>query len=74
MLIIFHHNPNPSFLYSVASLEILLDFEMGLTMVVPWSLPEDLQDNESETRAEIVQIYINKVGEVQCIDQQSQTA
>ncbi|XP_047431511.1 uncharacterized protein LOC125000160 [Mugil cephalus] len=44
--------------------EILLDFDMGLTIVVPWSLPEDLQDDESEARAKMVQIYINKLQEL----------
>lgn len=48
----------------VAVIETLFDISnMGLTMVVPWSVPEDLQDNLSEPRANMGRIVQNKVRE-----------
>lgn len=47
----------------VASVELQFDFSMGLTMVVPWSLPEELQDDMSEPRAKMGKIFKDKVGE-----------
>lgn len=44
------------------SVELQLDFDtVGLTMVVPWSLPEDLQDTSSESRIKVKQVFQNEV-------------
>lgn len=44
------------------SVELQFDFDnVGLTMVVPWSLPEDLQDDSSETRIKVKQVFKNEV-------------
>ena len=49
----------------MASLELDLEldiaYSMGLIVVVPWSLPEDLQDAMSEPRARIGKIFKDKV-------------
>ncbi|KAM6895803.1 uncharacterized protein FYW49_019685 [Xenentodon cancila] len=46
-------------------LEIELDFDnMGLTVVVPWSPPEDLQDDLAETRDKVVQLVKEKLEEL----------
>lgn len=48
----------------VAATELQLDLsDMGLTMVVPWSLPEELQDDESEPRSKMGRIVKDKVRE-----------
>lgn len=48
----------------MASVELDFDISsMTLTMVVPWSLPEDLQDDASETRATIEKIFKYEVRE-----------
>ncbi len=53
----------------VASSELLFDISsMGLTMVVPWSLPEELQDDVSELKATMEKIFKDKVGEGSFID------
>ncbi|XP_059182114.1 uncharacterized protein LOC131960859 isoform X2 [Centropristis striata] len=44
--------------------EVLVDFSMGLTMVVPWSLPEDLQDDVSEPRVKMGEIFKDKLQEL----------
>lgn len=36
---------------------------MGLMMVVPWSLPEELQSDVSEPRAKMGKIFKDKVGD-----------
>ncbi|KAM7377904.1 hypothetical protein PAMA_013019 [Pampus argenteus] len=47
---------------SAEDLELQLDISsIALAMVVPWSLPEDLQDDMSEPRAEMVKIVQNKL-------------
>lgn len=46
------------------SVDLQLDVSnMTLTMVVPWSLPEELQDDASEPRAKMGKIFKDKVGE-----------
>ncbi|CAK6959968.1 uncharacterized protein LOC122975499 isoform X2 [Scomber scombrus] len=46
-------------------LELQLDLsDMGLTMVVPWSLPEELEDDESEPRAKMGRIVKDKLQEL----------
>ncbi|XP_071330885.1 uncharacterized protein [Trachinotus anak] len=46
-------------------LELQLDLSsMGLTMVVPWSLPEDLLDDVSEPRAKMGKIFKDKLQEL----------
>ncbi|XP_040886111.1 KRR1 small subunit processome component homolog isoform X2 [Toxotes jaculatrix] len=46
-------------------LDLQLDFSsMGLTMVVPWSLPEDLQDDASEPRTKMGKIFKDKLQEL----------
>ncbi|XP_073336944.1 uncharacterized protein [Pagrus major] len=46
-------------------LELELDISsMGLIVVVPWSLPEDLQDGMSEPRARIGKIFKDKLQEL----------
>lgn len=51
-------------LHFVTSVGLDLDFStMVLTMVVPWSLPDDLQDDVSEPRAEMREIFKDKVEE-----------
>ncbi|XP_056223909.1 uromodulin-like 1 [Seriola aureovittata] len=46
-------------------LELQLDLSsMGLTMVVPWSLPEDLLDDVSEPRARMGKIFKDKLQEL----------
>ena len=48
----------------VSLTELQLDFDnMGLSIVVPWSLPEDPQDNMSESMAKMGQIFKEKVRE-----------
>nr|XP_019955532.1 PREDICTED: uncharacterized protein LOC109637536 isoform X2 [Paralichthys olivaceus] len=43
-------------------LELQLDFSgLGLVMVVPWSLPEDLEDEASEPRAKMEKIFKDKL-------------
>ncbi|CAB1454943.1 unnamed protein product [Pleuronectes platessa] len=44
-------------------LELEFDFD-SLVMVVPWSLPEDLQDEASEPREEMKKIFIDKLLEL----------
>ena len=36
---------------------------MGLTLVVPWLLPDDVHDESSQLRASMEKIYKEKVGE-----------
>lgn len=38
-----------------------------LTVILPWSLPEDLQDDASEPRAKVEEIFKEQVGESVCI-------
>ncbi|XP_031732724.1 uncharacterized protein LOC116399603 [Anarrhichthys ocellatus] len=48
-------------------LDEVLQFDfslLGLTMVMPWSLPEDLQDHASEPRAKMEKIYKDKMQEL----------
>lgn len=48
----------------MASLELDLELDissLGLIVVVPWSLPEDLQDATSEPRTKIGKIFKDKV-------------
>ncbi|XP_034382705.1 zona pellucida sperm-binding protein 4-like [Cyclopterus lumpus] len=45
--------------------ELQFDFALlGLTMVVPWSLPEELLDEASEPRAKMEKIYKDKLQEL----------
>lgn len=45
--------------------ELQLNFSrFGLTVVVPWSLPQDLQDNASEPRHTMKEIIREKVGKI----------
>ncbi|XP_054480735.1 uncharacterized protein LOC129112596 [Anoplopoma fimbria] len=45
--------------------ELQFDFSLlGLTMVVPWSLHKDLQDDASEPRAKMGEIYKDKLQEL----------
>ncbi|XP_058479744.1 uncharacterized protein LOC131455897 isoform X1 [Solea solea] len=47
--------------------ELVMDFvvsDMRLTMVVPWSLPEDLQDDMSEIQRKIAKIFKDKMQEL----------
>nr|XP_046235025.1 uncharacterized protein LOC124053678 [Scatophagus argus] len=45
-----------------ASVDLEFDISsMGLTMVVPWSVPEDLQDNALEPRAAMEKIFKDKL-------------
>lgn len=54
----------------MASVELDLDISsMALTMVVPWSLPEDLQDDASEPRATIEKIFKDEVRESSLLHQ-----
>ncbi|XP_041834102.1 uromodulin-like 1 [Melanotaenia boesemani] len=60
---------NSSFEFSVrafeSDLQLEVDFDnMGLTMVVPWSMPKDLQDSSSESRAKMEQIVKDKLQEL----------
>lgn len=44
------------------SLELELDYDnTGLTVVVPWKLPEDLDNGTSEAKDKIEEIFNNKV-------------
>ncbi|KAM6961518.1 uncharacterized protein LKV04_020529 [Tautogolabrus adspersus] len=59
-------NSSAGLLLRAAESALHLDLEidissMGLTMVLPWSLPEDLQDNVSEPRAKMGEIVKDKV-------------
>lgn len=54
----------------MASVELDFDISsMTLTMVVPWSLPEDLQDDASETRATVEKIFKDEVRESSLLHQ-----
>lgn len=45
--------------------ELQLNFSrFGVTVVVPWSLPQDLQDNASEPRHTMKEIIREKVGKI----------
>jgi len=47
----------------MASIELQFDFDnMGLAMVIPWSLPQVLQDYSSESQAKFKQIFTEEVG------------
>ena len=60
LVIIFHDNLLCFCLFPV---DLMLDFSIiGLKMVVPWSLPEDLLEDDSEPRAEMGNIFKDKVG------------
>lgn len=49
----------------VLLVELQLNFSrFGLTVVVPWSLPQDLQDNASEPRHTMKEIIREKVGKI----------
>lgn len=63
-LFVFHDNPSLPYSQFVASLELDLELDIsstGLIVVVPWSLPEDLQDAMLEPRAKIGKIFKDKV-------------
>lgn len=59
-----HNKPNSLCFQYVAPVELLLDVSsVGLTMVVPWTMPEDLQDDASESKAAVERIFKDEVGE-----------
>lgn len=48
--------------YFLTAVELDVDISsMALTMVVPWSLPEDLQADSMETRAAVKKIFKDEV-------------
>ncbi|XP_041637324.1 uncharacterized protein LOC121505835 [Cheilinus undulatus] len=50
---------------SALDLELQIDISgMGLTIVLPWSLPEDLQDDASEPRAKMGEIFKDRLQEL----------
>ncbi|KAI9527855.1 hypothetical protein NQZ68_026903 [Dissostichus eleginoides] len=49
---------------AAASSPLNHDFSIGLKMVVPWSLPEDLLEDDSEPRAEMGNIFKDKLEEL----------
>lgn len=52
-------------LFVLGSVELQLNFSrFGLTVVVPWSLPQDLQEDASEPRQTMKKIIRDKVGEI----------
>lgn len=64
LLTVFHDNPSLPYSQFVVSLELDLELDIsstGLIVVVPWSLPEDLQDAMLEPRAKIGKIFKDKV-------------
>lgn len=51
------------FLFFLGCVELQLNFSsFGLTVVVPWSLPQDLQEDASEPRHTMKKIIREKVG------------
>lgn len=51
------------------SLELELDYDnTGLTVVVPWKLPEDLDNGTSEAKDKIEEIFNNKVSKTSKIN------
>lgn len=49
----------------LGSVELQLNFSrFGLTVVVPWSLPQDLQEDASEPRHTMKKIIREKVGKI----------
>lgn len=61
--------PCPLCFHFVVTVELQSDLSSsGITVVLPWSLPDDLQDDSSEPRAEVEKIFKDKVGEsVDCV-------
>lgn len=54
-----------SLFFSHGSVELQLNFSrFGLTVVVPWSLPQDLKEDASEPRHTMKKIIRDKVGNI----------